>query len=224
MTNGSKIPDDAEISAWLDGMMDKEGSAKMTQLVASCEAVAARAARLQRIDELIRIAVPAEDTIPDALLQRLGLADPSPSATVVSLAAVREARKPASVASRPAVGRTRVWQVAAQVTLVIGLGTSLAVWQGDWSQRQDEASYRPLSDAARPSAIKINAIVMFTSGTSAASAHALVAASGGQLVGEPSDGGVWKLSLPADQRTAAIAALQADSRVTMAEPIDGEQK
>ncbi|HXD03135.1 MAG TPA: hypothetical protein VN627_07485, partial [Novosphingobium sp.] len=72
--SGPNVPDDQQLSAWLDGGLDDDGNAKMADLAARNEDVASRAARLRHMDELVRAAVPAEEEIPAELLTRLGLA------------------------------------------------------------------------------------------------------------------------------------------------------
>lgn len=223
-SNGARLGD-IEISAWLDGMMDKDGALAMTELAASDETMAARAERLRHIDDLVRSAVPAEEAIPPELLERLGLSGVATADKVVNLAAARKerGRRAEARAARTApVGRNGLWRIAAQVALVAGLGASLALWNASSNTRQGDASYRTLSDAAQPAALRANAMVVFAPGVDAAGARAIAAGAGARLIGEPNAAGAWKLALAPARRDAVLAALRADDRVTLAEAMDGQ--
>jgi hypothetical protein len=50
---------------------------------------------------------------------------------------------------------------------------------------------------------------------------AALRASGSQLVGGPTEAGAYLLHVPAQRRAAAVAQLQADKDIQMAQPIDG---
>jgi len=223
MSTSDEHLDDAAISAWLDGEIDKDGDAAMTKLAASNEAFAARAQRLRHLDELVRSAVPADEAIPAALLERLGLADVAEAPKVVSLAEAREARARAAQGGSVLPGTSRFWRIAAQVAIVAGLGLGLAVWNGPARSPQDQAAYRTLSNASAPSAVRTNGIVVFAPGIGADKARAIAATAGARLVGEPNAAGAWKLSAASGRRDAVLAALRADKSVVMAEAVDGEQ-
>lgn len=215
--------DDERIAAWIDGMLDEKGAAAMSELAASDETLTARAQRLRHIDALVRSAVPAEDEIPPALVERLGLA-PQPAAPrtaqILSLDEVRARRR---APARGPVGQPR-WQIAAQVALVLGLGVSLAMGNGSTgSGPSSPASYRALGHAAPPGAAlpAVNALVVFAPGTDLAAARAIAGRAGARLVGEPNEAGAWKLAVSPVRRDAVLQALRADPAVTMAEPVDG---
>jgi len=208
------------ISAWIDGMLDSEGSAAMKTQAMSDEAVAKRAQRLRQMDDLVRAAVPAEDAVPDALLSRLGLSNASAASNVVDLAARRDDRPHRS---SPAFGRH--WRMAAQVALVGAVGLALVTWQAPRGTSEDTgAAYRALSDASRRAPAEVNGLVVFAPGTDAQAARAVVESAGGRLVGQPNQAGAWKLAAPAAQRDSILATLRADARVAMAEPISSEKQ
>lgn len=223
---------DEKIAAWLDGMLDTDGAARMSERAATDEQVAQRALRLRHLDELVRAAVPQDDEIPDALLERLGLAPSSAAhssaATVVSLADARRARQPQAAPAFPQPGRTRYgfWRIAAQVVLVAGLGLSATLWLGTHRASENPADYRALSDlgpAGNVAAPSANALVVFDAGTDAAQARSIAQAAGAQIIGSQTEAGAWKLAISAARRDAVLKDLRSDNRVTMAEPIDGSQ-
>ncbi|KUR70862.1 hypothetical protein AQZ52_13640 [Novosphingobium fuchskuhlense] len=211
-------PDDAMISAWLDGTLDAEGDRRMTELAARDEAFARRVERLRHIDDLVRAAVPADDAVPDALLERLGLA-PASADNVVSLDAARASRKAAVAAPVRGGGWMRM---AAQLALVAGLGMAVFVVARPGDRVADSAApYRALGNAPDSAAPAANALVKFAPGVGADEAARIAGAVGVRLVGLPSDAGAWKAAAAPGQRAAALDRLRADPRVVMAEPIDG---
>ena len=219
-------PDDAMISAWLDGTLDAEGARHMTDLAARDEAFARRVEHLRRIDDLVRAAVPPEPEIPAELLARLGLA-PSPArASVVDLAAVRHQRGLQNAAApRAPQARGGFLKLAAQVALVAGLGLAVVTVVRPGGQAGDPAAdYRTLSSAPAPAAREANALVRFAPGIAEDEASRLAAASGLQLLGKPNQAGAWKAAVAPGRRTATLEALRSDPRVIMAEPLDGAEQ
>ncbi len=220
-------PTDQQISAWLDGMLDKEGTARMDSLAESDEDFAQRAARMRRIDGLVRSAIPEEDTVPQALLERLGLAEARADDKVVSLADARLARQ----ASAPApvlpgrTGRHGFGRIAAQLLLVGGIGVALAVW-GTRPADGPDATYRALSDAPAAgdaAASAVNALVLFEPGTSPLQAQRIVAAAGARIVGAPTETGAFKLAIAPGRQDAVLRTLEENASVVMAEPIGGDR-
>lgn len=220
MNGEHDTPGDEELGAWLDGEMDKGGAADMAEIVARDDRVAMRVQRIKRLDDLVRRAVPEEE-IPDELLHRLGLSEPAASARIVSLDAARQARTRQSGMTRPVAGRMPLMRIAAQVTLVVGVGSAAILWQSQMKPGEVDANYRALSDAARPA--PSNGVVIFTAGTDAGTAQAIARSAGARLVGPPNEAGAWKLVAPTGRRDAILAALRKNERVTLAEAIDGQQ-
>jgi negative regulator of sigma E activity len=215
------MPDDEAIAAWLDGTLDPDGARRMTELAANDEAFARRVARLRQLDDLVRAAVPTEDSIPDALLARLGLAPaPAGSAVVVDLAAARQER---AVRAAPAVRAGGGWRrLAAQLALVAGVGLAVAVLSRPAEQAADPAAqYRALGAAPAAASREANALVKFAPGVAADEAGRIAGAAGARLFGAPNAAGAWKAVVAPSHRDAALGALRGDSRVVMAEPIDG---
>ena len=210
-------PDDDMISAWLDGSLDDEGTRRMADLVARDEAFARRVERLRRIDDLIRAAVPAEEGVPDALLQRLGLA---PAAgKVVDIAAVRAVR---AEAAAPAPRAHTYWRMAAQLALVAGLGLAVfAAVRPGGGEGDPVAQYRALGAAPDADAGPVNALVKFRDGVGAEEASRLARGAGLRLIGSPNASGTWKAAVEPARRSASLDALRADPHVVLAEPIDG---
>lgn len=213
-------PGDEALGAWLDGELDKKGAADMAEIVARDDRAAVRVQRISQLDDLVRRAVPEEE-IPEALLRRLALSEPTDSAQIVSLDAARQARTRQSGATRPVTGRIPLMRVAAQVTLIVGLGIGAMLWQGRVETVGGDAAYRTLSDAAKPA--PANGVVVFTAGTDTATAQAIARSAGARLVGPPNEAGAWRLVAPTGKRDAILAVLREDERVTLAEAIDGPQ-
>ena len=228
MKPDNRKPADAEIGAWLDGMLDKDGAARMSELAASDETIATRVQRLRHIDGLIRAAVPGDEAIPAALLDRLGLAATPAAAGVISIAGARRHRE-TMAAARTAKARTG-WlaapglrRIAAQVALVLGLGIGAAIWLAPHGDKAGRADYRALGDrpAADTAQDGINALVVFAEGTDTATARRIAQEAGARLVGTPSDAGAWKAAIAPARRGAVLDALRRDDRVMLAEAIDG---
>jgi hypothetical protein len=64
-------------------------------------------------------------------------------------------------------------------------------------------------------------IVIFQPDAREREVAAALRASGSQLVGGPTEAGAYLLHVPAQRRAAAVAQLQADKHIQMAQPIDG---
>jgi len=228
MIPGDETPDDEKIAAWLDGALDAEGAQCMTDLAAHDEAYAKRAARLRHLDDLVRAAVPAEPEIPAALLQRLGLAPAVPTgASIVDIADARQARAARNAAARSPVqnGRGAFLRMAAQVALIAGLGLAVVVVSRPGERADDPAGdYRALSNAPEVATPESNVLVKFAPGVDAGLATRIATTSGLTLIGKPNAAGAWKAAVVPGRRAAALEALHGDSRVVMAEPIDGAAK
>lgn len=225
MTHQHDEPSAEELSAWLDGELDRAGAQDMAQRVAADEKLAARVRDARNLDDLLRQAIP-EEPVPDALLERLGLLDRPASAEVVDMAAAREARARKAAGQPAPLGRPKLvgpkWaRIAAQVAVVASIGLAVAVWQGPLLPTQADAPYRTLSNAGRTA--PANGVIVFAAGTDARTAADIARSSGALLVGEPNAAGAWKLSMPAGQRSAILESLRHDGRVSLAEPIDGEE-
>jgi len=217
---------DSRLSAWLDGELDTDGAQAMSELVASDEAFAARAQRMSRIDDLIRAAVP-EEPVPDALLERLGLAASAaaPSAEVVDLSAVRRQREQYRCAAAPAARPRLLWRIAAQVAVIGGVGVAAALWFAPHSASVPQSDeYRTLSNRPPVSAPAVNAVVIFGDAVDPAAAHRIAGAAGANLIGTPNTAGAWKAAIAPGRRDDVLSTLRADPRVAGAEPIDGANR
>ncbi len=190
----------------------------MTELAARHDAIARRAERMRHIDDLVRLAVPAEEAVPDALLERLGLA-PAGGARVLSLADARAAR------ARPEPVRQSggaLLRMAAQLALVAGLGLAVLVVARPGERVQDPAAeYRALGAAPVAGARAANALIRFAPGIAAPEAERIARSAGLRLIGPPNAAGAWKAEVEPGRRAASLEALRTDARVIMAEPIDG---
>jgi len=81
--------------------------------------------------------------------------------------------------------------------------------------------YQAMSAPPPPSSANI--IVMFQPNSSEADLRKLMDSSGATFVGGPTEADAYLLHVPGDARPRALAQLQADPHVTLAQPIDGVQ-
>jgi hypothetical protein len=222
---------DEHISAWLHGALTADEAARMAVLAANDPETAARAGRLRHLDDLLRQAVPLEDTLPAALQERLGLAvSATQLSNVIDLAAARTAAEAAAQKVRNGAAPAQPtrfmafaaggWRVAAQVIVVLGIGLAASQWIGAPRLQVPEANYRTLGDVPT-SGVSANALVIFVGGTDASEARALASRAGARIVGAANGGGVWRLAINPARRDAALEQLRALPEVRMAEPIDG---
>jgi hypothetical protein len=82
-----------------------------------------------------------------------------------------------------------------------------------------QPSYRALSSTPPPQSA--NVIVMFRAETTEAELRSLLDANGARLVDGPTATDAYLLRVAPTSRAAALARLQADRHVVMAQPIDG---
>lgn len=225
-------PRDEDLSAWLDGGMDKDGADRMANLAASDESVAHRASRLRRIDDLVRTAVPLDEDVPEDLLVRLGLSPATPAASnVIDLAAARSSRAASGAGDRTSrcfAALDGGWRIAAQVVLVLGVGLTGSLWYGSTRDRPGEpkAEYTALGDAPSPGSeavVQANALVMFGPGVGKDSARAIMTEAGARVISGPSGNGVWQVAIKPSSRDAVLAKLRDRDDVTMAESLGGGQ-
>jgi hypothetical protein len=86
-------------------------------------------------------------------------------------------------------------------------------------QRPPAAQYHALSSGSAP--VQANMIVLFQGETTEQQMRHALNASGASLVGGPTDADAYLLHVQAKDRARAIASLQSDRHVTLAQPIDG---
>jgi hypothetical protein len=140
---------------------------------------------------------------------------------VIPLAEARAAR--AAATRVPFYRRPGFQRFAAQVLLVVGIGTGVVLFSDRAPHRAPatpEAQYRVLGDAAQP-AEGANAIVRFAPGADTAPALAVARAAGADVVTAPGEGGMARLSIAPSRRNAVLERLRAQPGVVMAEPLDG---
>jgi hypothetical protein len=112
-----------------------------------------------------------------------------------------------AVLSRPAVAAFAVAQVAF-VIFAAGLVLSF-----------NRPSYHALGSP--PPSSEANLIVIFRPDATEEEIRVALRASGASLVGGPTSADAYLLHVPANRRSAALAKLQSEEEVQMAEPIDG---
>jgi hypothetical protein len=188
---------------------------------------------MRHLDALVSAAVPFEETLPEGMLEQLGLAAPTGAGKVIDLAAVRAQR--AAAVAPSTVRRSPVWLgraaagLALAVTIGAGLNATLAPSLGIHSSSQPSAEtmaaeYTALGDAARsaPSGMQANAVAIFAASVPAQQVQAMIGQAGARVVSGPSSTGAWQLAIAPGRRDAALAALRSHRDVTLAEPLDGD--
>ena len=110
------------------------------------------------------------------------------------------------ILTRPAVAAL----ATAEVALIAVAGAVLSFSQ---------PAYQALGSAPAPASA--NALVMFRSSATEREIGAALRANGATLVGGPTSADAYMLHIPAARRQAALAHLQSNRIVTLAQPIDG---
>lgn len=109
------------------------------------------------------------------------------------------------------------WVWAAQAASLALLISLLAL-----GLAQPHAPYRTLGSA--PSAAASNLIVMFKPESSESSFRAVLAQNQARIVDGPTSAGAYVLHVAPDQRQQVLARLKADRNISLAEPIDGDDR
>jgi hypothetical protein len=218
---------DDQIAAWLHGGLSDAEAARVKVMIKNDPQAIRRLAEMQRLDDLIRKAIPLEPRLPTELVARLRL-DKAPIAkagdadNVIDFASARAAL---TVPAKPPVKRFRSpmaqnWLRTAQAAAVVGIAV-IGLQFLPSPQRPDvNPSFRTLSDAPSATA-SANAIVMFAHGIEAGEARAIMGATGARIIGGPSSTGAWQLDINPARRDAVLASLRAKPQIAMAEAIDG---
>ncbi len=212
-----------QLSAWLHGSVDPAEAERIAARVANDPELTKRADRLRQLDSLVRSAVPISETLPPELLVRLGLAAQPPVSNVLNLADARASRSTMQKPSRIAAFASGGWKVAAQVALIVGIGTAVVQFAGPARQSSPEAAYRALGDGPTAEA-SANALVMFDADLDEHAVKAVAGRVGAQLIGGETQAGVWRLSIDPAKRDDALSQLRAMPDVRMAEAIDGARQ
>ena len=112
-----------------------------------------------------------------------------------------------AILSRPAVATLAAAQLA---LVVVGGGALYSLTRPD---------YHVLGSSPAPAAA--NAIVMFGGATKEADVQTALNAAGASIVDGPTDAGAYLVHIDPAKRSSALARLQANSGVQLAQPIDG---
>ena len=211
--------DDEKISAWIDGALDKAEAGRMEALATEEALIAERASRLRQVDTLVKAAVPLEP-VPQALLERLGLAKASGS-EVIDFAAAKAKRDSsfARAGIRQTVFFANFRNIAALVAVAV-LGISTLGWMNQPRSGGPEATYRALGNAPVVGSAA-NVLVVFDSSIDAREAKAIAASLGAAIEGGQTSGGGWKLAFAPAVRDKAIESLRRRKDVRLAEPLEG---
>lgn len=221
MTEPENVTDE-QLAAWLHGNLDGDEARQMEQLMAQRDDIAQRVTHLQKLDDMVRQAIPFEDRLPDELLARLGIMPVQEADNIVDFATARanhaQSAEPKKTyfASLASGG----WRVAAQVVLVIGLGIGVGQWMFQPETAPEKGAYHVLGEDENGIAAP-NAMLLFQPDVDPADAKALIRQFNGQVIGAPSDTGVWKIYIKPALRDEVLVRLREKEEVRMAEPVDG---
>jgi len=126
-----------------------------------------------------------------------------------------------SLAARLSETLTDAWHVLTR-PVVAGLATAQVAFvaiAGLFLQSAAQPAYVALG--ATPVAGAANIVVMFKPDAREADLRGALEATGGALVGGPTEADAYLVHVAPNARSAALAKLQADRSVTLAQPIDG---
>jgi hypothetical protein len=218
---------DDQIAAWLHGGLSDAEATRIKALIEADPQASRRLGEMQRLDGLIRKAIPLEPQLPLELIARLGL-DKAPVAkaggadNVINFASARAAR---TAPAKPPAERFRSpmaqnWLRTAQAAAVVGIAFIGLQFMPSPQRPDANPSFRTLSDAPSATA-SANAIAMFAHGIEAGEARAILGATGARIVGGPSSTGAWQLDIDPARRDAVLASLRTKPQIAMAEAIDG---
>lgn len=120
---------------------------------------------------------------------------------------------PVQAGSRRRASNWLAWAVAAQFLIIAGLGLQLA------GQQQE---FRLLGSAAAP-VRAANLIVQFDARVLERDVQAILASHGARVVDGPTATQAWLVHVAPDRLGGTLAALRADPRVSVAEPLEVPQ-
>ena len=218
---------DDQIAAWLHGGLSDAEATRVKALIEADPEASRRLTEMQRLDALIRKAIPLEPQLPPELIARLGL-DKAPIANagetdnVIDFASARAAR---TVPPKPPVERfqgptAQRWLRTAQAAAVVGIAVIGLQFMPSVQRPDADPGFRTLSDA--PAATSGgNALVMFAPGIDSSEARSIMGATGARIIGGPSSTGAWQIDIDPARRDAVLSALRAKPQIAMAEAIDG---
>ena len=105
------------------------------------------------------------------------------------------------------------WVIAAQLVLILGLGSLLFVGE------QNSAVYRTLGAQSASSPVTGTLVVVFDSGTTEADLRRILRGAGARVVDGPTQSNAYVLDVPAEARDRAVQALRSERSVVMVEPL-----
>jgi anti-sigma factor RsiW len=193
-----------ELLPWYaTGELDAADEALVEAHLSACARCQQQLAVEHQLVEGFRAVAPEVDSGWARLRRRIEAPEPKRTSWIA-----RNLRELGDLVRRPAVAALATAQVAF-LALAAAILPSL-----------ENPAFVALGDkpAAAPSA---NVIVMFRPEATEADMRDALKASGASLVGGPTDADAWLLRVSAKARPSAIAKLQSDNDVMMAEPIDG---
>ncbi len=213
----TKAPSDEMLSAWLDGELSEADSAMVEASVNADPSLLDRVSALQRNDALLREAFPQVESVPTALLARLGLneVESRPAAEVVDLASER-AKRAAQTKPRWTAAK---WKVAAQLVLVVGIGGLVG---SQWVRAPAPAEHKLYQTLGNGKVLQpASALILFRHDVQDVEARRMLQAVGAKIVDERTVNNAYRVDIPAEKRAAALAMLRKKPQVEMAEPING---
>ncbi|MCB2079332.1 MAG: hypothetical protein KDE55_16750 [Novosphingobium sp.] len=215
-------PTDEQISAWLDGALPPADAERFAAALQQDKDLRDRIEAMSSIDGLVRKAIPLDETVPDDLLDRLGLQHSSVPDNVIALVSHGKIVGVSAPDRRHRSVRLVDWRIAAQVALVACLGVAGAVWLSPASDKP-EASYRALSADGVSSGIDDNAsaLVLFDDTVNAEAARQIAESLGARFSGDQTASGAWMLLVDPEKKDYVLETLRQRDDVIVAEAING---
>jgi Putative zinc-finger len=200
---GQESHDEAEelLPWYVTGQLDESDRVRVEQHLSSCARCRDQLAFERRMVHEFRAQAPEIDSGWARLRDRIEGERQAPKPIK------RAANDFWSIVKQPGVMALAAAQVG---FLVIGGGILLSLTQ---------PKYHALGSAPAPTTA--NMIVIFRADATEQDIRDAMRASGASIVGGPTSADAYLLRVPASRRQAALARLQADDEVQMAEPIDG---
>jgi hypothetical protein len=208
---------DEALMGYLDGQADLARAREIEAALAASPELRRRLAQLETRDQDVREAFDSllEIPVPEALAERVR-AVAAGQGRVVRLKPPARPRLAPDLSPAAAIVRPgwMGWALAAQFAGLLVLAGLLIHPIG----QRPAPQYQALG--AAPAAAQPDLMVIFKPQTPESALRETLRATGGRVVGGPTEADAWLLQVPLAQRAAALAKLRGSGAVVLAEPVD----
>jgi anti-sigma factor RsiW len=196
-----------ELLPWYaTGQLDEPDRERVEAHLAECADCRAQVALERQLVREIRDFSPQVESGWARLRDRIAAPAPAPSPAPKRPTLSEQAADLWAAFTRPIVVAFATAQVA-----IITFASGLMMWLG-------QPAYHALGSAPAPASA--NVIVMFRSEATMNEAREALQSAGGSIVGGPTSAGAYLIHVEPRQRPAAVAKLQSNQDVQLAQPID----